>query len=146
MTVQRLNTRTRFQAVLAAPTLARTAHFALHGLAWPMGDEVVDGVGESAAMPFALPERAHVWLGAQAPKRWAKRAVTRNGIKRQIYAWGQAHADALPPAAYVVRLRAEFSRKQFVSAWSDALRHAVQAELQTLLARSTSARNAEVPA
>jgi division/cell wall cluster transcriptional repressor MraZ len=25
-----------------------------------------------------------VWLGAMVPKRWAKRAVTRNSIKRQI--------------------------------------------------------------
>ena len=26
-----------------------------------------------------------VWMGALVPKRWARRAVTRNAIKRQIY-------------------------------------------------------------
>jgi ribonuclease P protein component len=35
----------------------------------------------------------------------------------------------------VVRLRSEFSRKQFVSATSDALKRAVRAELDQLLDR-----------
>ncbi len=35
----------------------------------------------------------------------------------------------------VVRLRSEFSRKQFISATSDALKAAVRAELQLLIQR-----------
>ena len=42
---------------------------------------------------------------------------------------------ALPQAALVVRLRSEFSRKQFVSATSDALKVAVRAELTLLMDR-----------
>jgi ribonuclease P protein component len=74
------------------------------------------------------------------PKRWARRAVTRNAIKRQIYTVSAAVAESLPRAAHVVRLRAAFDRKQFVSASSDALKAAVRTELQQLLARAGAAR------
>ena len=74
------------------------------------------------------------------PKRWARRAVTRNAIKRQIYGVAAALEPALPPAAHVVRLRATFDRKQFVSASSDPLKQAVRAELQQLFERALGAR------
>ena len=77
-----------------------------------------------------------VWLGAMVPKRWARRAVTRNAIKRQIYTVSAAPDAGLPRAAHVVRLRAAFDRKEFVSASSDKLKGAVRAELQQLLARA----------
>jgi len=70
------------------------------------------------------------------PKRWARRAVTRNAIKRQIYTVSAAPDIGLPRAAHVVRLRAGFDRKEFVSASSDKLKGAVRAELQQLLARA----------
>lgn len=70
------------------------------------------------------------------PKRWAKRAVTRNAIKRQIYHVSNALEPALAQSAHVVRLRAAFDRKQFVSATSDALKAAVRAELLQLFARA----------
>ena len=66
------------------------------------------------------------------PKRWAKRAVTRNAIKRQIYSVSAAFAAVLPARAHVVRLRGGFDRSQFKSAVSDALNGVVRAELQTL--------------
>jgi ribonuclease P protein component len=66
------------------------------------------------------------------PKRWARRAVTRNTIKRQIYAVGTSFEARLPQAAHVVRLRTAFDRKQFVSASSDQLKQAVRAELLQL--------------
>ena len=127
--MQRLKTRAQFQAVLAGATVARTAHFALHrcALAAPAGAEPL----------FATED---VWLGAMVPKRWARRAVTRNAIKRQIYTVSAAVAESLPRAAHVVRLRAAFDRKQFVSASSDALKAAVRTGLQQLLARAGAAR------
>ncbi len=67
------------------------------------------------------------------PKRWAKRAVTRNAIKRQIYTVSDDFSKQYPLAAYVVRLRREFSRKEFVSASSEQLKLAVRAEVQALL-------------
>jgi len=121
--MQRLKTRAQFQAVLAGATVARTAHFAQPLFA--SGD---------------------VWLGAMVPKRWARRAVTRNAIKRQIYAVSTAQGVALPRAAHVVRLRAGFDRKEFVSATSDKLKAAVRAELQQLLARAARAPSPSSPA
>ena len=69
------------------------------------------------------------------PKRWAKRAVTRNAIKRQIYAVSADFEPVLAARAHVVRLRASFDRVQFVSATSDALKASVRAELQQLFLR-----------
>lgn len=71
------------------------------------------------------------------PKRWARRAVTRNTIKRQIYSVSQHFADRLPLAAHVVRLRTGFDRKQFISATSDPLKLAVRLELEQLFERAT---------
>ena len=76
-----------------------------------------------------------VWLGAMVPKRWAKRAVTRNAIKRQIYNVSAEFESALTERAHLVRLRSGFDRVQFVSATSEALRSAVRAELVQLFSR-----------
>ena len=80
---------------------------------------------------------ADVWLGAMVPKRWARRAVTRNTIKRQIYTVSQRFGDRLPLAAHVVRLRTGFDRKQFISATSEPLKLAVRLELEQLFERAT---------
>lgn len=77
-----------------------------------------------------------VWLGAVVPKRHARRAVTRNLLKRQIRAAVERHAAGLAPGLWVVRLRAPFDRTAFPSAASEALRHAVRVELDRLLARA----------
>jgi ribonuclease P protein component len=124
--MQRLKTRPQFQAALAGATVARTAHFALHRCA-------LSAAPESGVALFDAPA---VWLGAMVPKRWARRAVTRNAIKRQIYVVGAAHVNEMPQAAHVVRLRAAFDRKEFVSASSDRLKAAVRRELIELFARS----------
>ena len=76
------------------------------------------------------------WIGALIPKRWAKRAVTRNAIKRQIYTVSKTIEPPLPLAAHVVRLRAGFDRTQFISASSEALKRAVRGELQELFAQA----------
>lgn len=68
-----------------------------------------------------------------APKKWAKRAVTRNAIKRQIYSVAAQAAEQQTTAAYVVRLRCAFDKKTFPSATSKALQQAVRAEIDTLL-------------
>lgn len=130
--VQRLKTRVQFQAVMAGSTVSRTAHFALHRLnleELPIGPE-----SEGQQALFAV--RTEPWIGALLPKRWAKRAVTRNAIRRQVYAVSQSLEPALPKAAHVVRLRVGFDRSQFESATSDALKRAVRGELQELFARA----------
>ena len=136
--MQRLKTRAQFQAVLAGSTVARTAHFALHRCA-------LDGLSlfaESPAAAAPLFTVDDVWIGAMVPKRWAKRAVTRNAIKRQVYNVSAQPGAALPRAAHVVRLRAAFDRKEFISASSEKLKAAVRAELQLLLARAAATPSA----
>jgi ribonuclease P protein component len=128
--VQRLKTRPQFQAVLAGTTLARTAHFALHCCVLEQPVALVN----KTVLPALFPVRG-VWLGAMVPKRWAKRAVTRNAIKRQIYNVSAEFESALSERAHLVRLRSGFDRAQFVSATSEALKAAVRAELLQLFFR-----------
>ena len=130
--VQRLKSRTQFQAVLAGATIARTVHFVLHRA--PVDTQVAGPIGNraQAAQQASLFPLAAVWLGAMVPKRWARRAVTRNTIKRQIYSVSTDIESTLAVAAHVVRLRAAFDRRQFVSATSEALKTAIRHELQQL--------------
>ena len=111
--------------MLGGGTVARTVHFALHRAA-------LDAPSEVPAL--ALFNTRSVWMGAMVPKRWAKRAVTRNAIKHQIYSVSADFESTLLVAAHVVRLRAGFDRKQFISATSDVLKGAVRQELQKLFA------------
>jgi ribonuclease P protein component len=111
--------------VLAGKTLARSPHFALHTLAPSVALQTESGnAGVALFFPNAM------YLGAMVPKRWAKRAVTRNAIKRQT----------LQPTAHLVRLRSTFDRAQFISATSDALKAAVRAELVQLFSSATTRR------
>ena len=128
--MQRLKNRPQFQAVLAGLTLSRTSHFALHSVA-------LDMPVEATHQPCLFGVR-DVWMGAMVPKRWAKRAVTRNTIKRQIYALSHDFEPMLRQAAHVVRLRSSFDKVHFVSATSDALKCAVREELQQLFNRATA--------
>ena len=144
----RLKTRPQFQAAMAGGIVSRTAHFALHRLgldgrentvavntvATPGSDPVPVAPAGQALFVVAACDAQGPWLGVMAPKRWAKRSVTRHAIKRQIYEIGDAIEAQLPTAAYVVRLRSGFDRKLFPSATSDALKAAVRQELQQLFA------------
>jgi ribonuclease P protein component len=132
--LQRLKTRSQFQSVLAGGTVARTAHFALHcaTLARPA---VEQKTSDSSLAPEPVLFGVHdVWMGALVPKRWAKRAVTRNTIKRQIYSVSSDFESTFRVAAHVVRLRASFDRNLFTSATSDFLKTTVRQELQQLFA------------
>ena len=141
--MHRLKTRPQFQAALAGGTVSRTAHFALHRLPLVARVDTPEAIANTAG---PAPDEAQalfaldgVWMGAMVPKRWARRAVTRNTIKRQIYAVSSRFADRLPNAAHVVRLRATFDRKQFISATSEQLKLAVRQELEQLFSRGVMA-------
>ena len=127
--LQRLKTRPQFQAVMAGDTVSRTVHFVLHRLAL---HAAAPAPMRADLTPVPLFPVRQPWIGAVIPKRWARRAVTRNTLKRQIYAVAQDYTDRLPVAAHVVRLRAGFDRRQFTSATSPVLKQAVRAELQQL--------------
>jgi ribonuclease P protein component len=116
----RLQNKAQFQQGLDQAVVARSPHFVLHA---PNAGLVEAGVTPSH------------WIGAVIPKRWAKRAVTRNTIRRQIYqAWSECFAR-MPSGTHVVRLRQAFAVTQFQSARSSALKAAVRQELQQLFAQ-----------
>lgn len=75
-------------------------------------------------------------MGALVPKRWARRAVTRNAIKRQIYTMSIDLESTLALMAHLVRLRSGFDPIQFPSASSRALKNTVRRELQQLFERA----------
>ena len=77
-----------------------------------------------------------VTLGILVPKRHARRAVTRNLVRRQVRAVFAHHAACLPGGSWLVRLRAPFARSEFVSAASTALARALRDELERLVARA----------
>jgi len=144
--VQRLKTRSQFQAVLGGKRIASTAHFVLHqcGLtAIRLHHADAEARLNGTETALAEPPQA-ILMGAMVPKRWAKRAVTRNMIKRQIYSVSSEVAAALPSAAHVVRLRSGFDRAQFTSASSAALKKLVRQELFQLLS-DTRARRVVAP-
>ena len=140
-----------FERVLRTRTRARSVHFAVHHLAdrpsvgaKPAGRPVavqlstahdepeVSAVDDSVSVGPPVASGA-LWLGAVVPKRHARRSVTRTLLKRQIRAVVTSHASSLAAGLWIVRLRAPFERATFVSAASDALKHAARAELERLL-------------
>jgi ribonuclease P protein component len=134
--VHRLKTRAQFQSVLSGSIVAKTPHFALHRNVLTVkanasfSDKLVDNQGLL---------HQDMWVGAMVPKRWAKRAVTRNAIKRQIYTVSLDFSRQYPQAALVVRLRSSYARTEFASAVSDQLKQAVRAEVQALMRAGASA-------
>jgi ribonuclease P protein component len=148
--LQRLKTRAQFQAVLAGNTVARTPHFALHRQSLEFAGSCLPdskasfsaGAADTAVLAAersvttkkqSLFPVIDLWLGAMVPKRWAKKAVTRNAIKRQIYNVSSDFSPQDRRAAFVVRLRRGYSRTDFQSPSSDLLKQSVRAELQSLL-------------
>ncbi|MFO1285190.1 MAG: ribonuclease P protein component [Rubrivivax sp.] len=143
----RLIHKADFESLMAAPIWSRSAHFAAHHLARApgLGEELAGKLdrGPTAARLSTRWSEGHPlpvdnnsaprWLGAVVPKRHARRAVTRNLLKRQIRAAFGRREDALPAGLWLVRLRRPFAPAEFVSASSRALAETVQTELEQLL-------------
>jgi ribonuclease P protein component len=121
--VVKLKTPSQFEAVLGQRPARRSPHFALH--------QRLDGFQPSS------PD-AQWHCGVVVPKRWAKRAVTRNLIKRQIHAVFKDRHPDWPHGAYVVRLTQGFAAQGFVSARSPGLSVAVRLELEGLFGRKAN--------
>ncbi|MCX7251958.1 MAG: ribonuclease P protein component [Burkholderiales bacterium] len=130
MSTQRILQRAQFDAVMSSgPPVAKTVHFALH----------MAKSHEPGGVPDLFPGGG-AWLGVLVPKRWARRAVTRNTLRRQIYAVARELTAGLPQLPMVVRLRSGFSRDDFPSATSDALKREARAELLLLLGERLARR------
>lgn len=161
MRIRHLQSRQQFQHLLGVAPAAKTSHFCLHRL--PAGPWLQADFSACA-----------LWVGVLVPKRWARRAVTRNLIRRQIYAVAleQCRArlrDCDQPLAVLVRLRGGFhpaparrtkggsrqgnaawrghehGREPLRSAASPLLRLAVHQQLQTLFARAFNGVDGSMP-
>ncbi|HOB96572.1 MAG TPA: ribonuclease P protein component [Aquabacterium sp.] len=147
-----------FQRVLGTPPRSRSAHFAAHHVAaWPSvpakprakaaAPELSTGdapscppvVDESHDGPPQPPLQGR-WLGMVVPKKHARRAVTRNLIKRQMRALMDSAGAGLPDGLWVLRLKAPFDRKVYTSPASAQLLQAARDELQLLLQRALAPR------
>ena len=125
-----------FQTVMKSGILASSPHFALHALA------------HNAPILHKKAAAGDLRLGALLPKRFAKRAVTRNLLRRQIYATGATCLPQLQAAALqatepqcldvVLRLRKVFALSEFPSASSQQLKTAARSELNILFNAASS--------
>jgi ribonuclease P protein component len=140
-----------FERVLAQRPCSRSVHFAAHHLAakpsLPAGPHAVQSLrtelstGDAPNCPLPVDELpGGCWLGTVVPKRHARRAVTRNLLKRQMRAVLADHADRLPAGLWVLRLKAPFDPRQFPSAASRPLQVSARAELAQLLRLAATAR------
>ena len=78
------------------------------------------------------------WFGVVVPKRHARKAATRNLLRRQIRGAMARHHAQLARGMWLVRLRAPFDPRRFKSAASAELRSAARTELDGLLTRAAT--------
>lgn len=122
-------------ALLAAPTLAKTAHFALQAVAKPVAPELpTDAAPDRTESVDNRPEP--LGLALVVPKRHARRAVTRNLIKRQMREAMRRHLADWPRGRVLIRQRTPFDPKRYPSAASPALRQTARDELDRLFAQA----------
>lgn len=145
--IGRLLHKSDFARLLAMPPCLRSTHFAVHHLqAWPSApaqranrrasDKLY--TSHAPAVKGSVDNSVcGVWLGQILPKRHARRAVTRNLLRRQVRTAVQRHEATLRPGLWLVRLRQPFSTSHFRSAGSGALRAAAATELNSLLVRAS---------
>jgi ribonuclease P protein component len=119
-----------FERALAVRPKARTEHFLLHHL----GPLPMLAAELSTSEAEATTQAVDDWrrFGQIVPKRHARRAVTRNLIRRQARAAFGQHGAALSAGDWFLRMKAPFPVAQFPSAASAALKQAVRAELDRL--------------
>jgi ribonuclease P protein component len=131
------------KALLSAPTVAKTAHFVLqashgrssvHELPTEAAPDRTASVDNSVSL--ATPARSRSGLALVVPKRHAKRAATRNLVKRQMREAMRQRALEWAGFQLLIRQRSPFAPQQYRSAASEALRHAVRGELDLLFAQA----------
>lgn len=120
-----------FPAALAAPRRAQGPHFVVqHAL---QADKPDLSTTRAPRRGRAVDDSRAA--GLVVAKRHARRAVTRNLIRRQLREALRRHAAQLDDGLWLLRLRASFDTTQFPSAASPALRTAVRDEIEGLLVR-----------
>jgi ribonuclease P protein component len=127
------------KALLSAPAVAKTAHFVLQAapaepvlqkLPTAVAPDQTESVDNSVFLSPCAPRPNAFAL--VVPKRHAKRAVTRNLVKRQMREALRRCCTDWCGRDLLIRQRSAFISSQFRSAASDALRQAVRGELDLL--------------
>jgi ribonuclease P protein component len=155
--IRRVRTAAEFERLLRRRPCVISAHFSVHHLgaargtgsqlasrpvvpelSTEAGAETVSFVDDSVREPSS-PRLA---LGIVVPKRFARRAVTRTLIKRELRAAWRRGAPVLDAGAWLVRLRAVFDASRFRSAASSALRTAVRLEVEQVVERCAATSTA----
>jgi ribonuclease P protein component len=132
--LKRIKAWAQFQLLMKTPPVARSKHFVVHRATNP-----APVPAEAIKPDLAQSHVKGLCLAALLPKRWAKRAVTRNAIRRQIYAAFAQQQTQLAPVPHLVRLRAAMDPAVFTSACSDPLKKAVRQEIDQLLTHLSAA-------
>ena len=146
--VARLVNKADFERLLATRWRGRSTHFALHHVPgspflpkrWSEGTPA-EKLSTDLEPILSRPVddiSARVWFGCVVPKRHARRAVTRNMLKRQVRSAFQRHGGLLSAGLWLVRLRSPFAASEFVSARSVVLAGAARGELDGLLAQAAA--------
>ncbi len=142
--IGRLLSKADFERTLAVTPCSRSAHFVLHYVhacpspahkpkTEPVPDKLCTAHAPDVDESVDNPVSGH-WLGSVLPKRHARRAVTRNMLRRQMRAAMQRRQSSLRPGLWLLRLRRPFAQTEYASADSLALRAVAAAELDRLLA------------
>lgn len=126
------------KALLSAPTIAKTAHFVLQAaIERAILQELPTGVAPDRTESVDNSISATpLGLALVVPKRHAKRAATRNLVKRQMREAMRRRLCDWAGRQVLIRQRGAFAPKQFPSAASNALRRAVRGELEMLFAQA----------
>jgi len=114
----RMQHKDEFDLVMSSRQRVRTSHLVLHVA---LDDTSIQTTGPTHR------------LGLVVPKRWARRAVTRNAIRRLSLVAFQQIWKQLPAGGYVLRLAHAWDPTHYPSAWSRALSRSVRAEVNELL-------------
>jgi ribonuclease P protein component len=139
-----------FERLIGTRPRARSAHFALHHVPGPPSKPPTKPPSPAdSAMAVKLStdslqgsaqdvdnSAAGCWFGCVVPKRQARRAVTRNLVKRHARAAFVQHLPGLAPGLWLARLKVGYPVAEFVSARSHALSKAVRGELDQLFAHA----------
>ena len=132
--LKRIKAWAQFQQLMKAPPVARSKHFVVHRDA-PQA-QTAEATNPADAQKSNV---KGLCLAALLPKRWAKRAVTRNALRRQIYAAFAQQQAQLKPVPHLVRLRSAMSPDLFTSASSEPMKKAVRQEIDELLTHLSAA-------
>jgi ribonuclease P protein component len=120
-----LKTWEEFQTVMSGSIISRTTFFSLHSC-----DRGLLALASRVDL-----KQEEILFGVLVPKRCAKRAVTRNTIKRQIRAVISSQTKLLLSKAYVIRLHKDLKFIQSKSASSEELKVLIRNDLNVLFGK-----------